>query len=113
MEIYRNKSSGKFFIYIQDTDTKRIELVTPDGKIKILEKRFFDNHVEREENYLLKQGLITELQINRYQYHTTYREQDKENKLKRWVAENFTPNELDKFLKHFEDKIKKEDRLSY
>jgi hypothetical protein len=67
MKIYRNKSSAKYFIYIENTGNEEALLVTPEGKIKSLKIRLFDGPEEGDGDYLLSQNLITEEQKKRYQ----------------------------------------------
>jgi hypothetical protein len=41
MKVVKNKSSGRFFIVLEDTGDTRFLLCTPEGKIKRLERRLF------------------------------------------------------------------------
>ena len=41
MELVKNKASGKPFIVLDDSGRARFVLITPEGKIKTLERRLF------------------------------------------------------------------------
>jgi len=42
VELVKNKASGKPFIVLDDAGKGRFVLITPEGKIKSLERRLFD-----------------------------------------------------------------------
>jgi hypothetical protein len=43
MRLFRNKASGQYFIAIEDDEfDNEILMITPEGKIKRLERRLFD-----------------------------------------------------------------------
>jgi len=42
VELVRNKASGKFFVLLDDAGGIDFLVVTPEGKIKRLERRLFD-----------------------------------------------------------------------
>ena len=66
INICKNKTSGKSFIYIEDIDTDRALLVNPKGEIKPLEYSLFDEPEEENKDYCLSQGLITKEQLKQY-----------------------------------------------
>ncbi len=41
MELVKNRASGKFFVVLDDTGGPDFLLITPEGKIKRLERRLF------------------------------------------------------------------------
>ncbi|GAB6910155.1 hypothetical protein JCM12296A_60120 [Desulfosarcina cetonica] len=41
MELVKNKASGKIFIVLDDSGGDEFLVITPDGKIKTLERRLF------------------------------------------------------------------------
>lgn len=41
MELVKNKTSGKFFVVIDDAGDADFLVITPEGKIKRLERRLF------------------------------------------------------------------------
>lgn len=41
MELVRNKASGKIFVVLDDSGENEFLLVTPDGKVRTLEKHLF------------------------------------------------------------------------
>ena len=66
INICQNKTSGKSFIYIEDIDTDRALLVTPEGEIKPLEYSLFDEPEEENKERCLSQKLITKQQLKQY-----------------------------------------------
>ena len=76
MEICKNKTSGKYFIYIENTGNDEALLVTPEGKIKSVKLRLFDGTKEEDEDYLLSHGLINEAQIERHRQYIKDRHDD-------------------------------------
>ena len=71
MEIYKNKSSGRYFIHIEDSDTDDGALfVSPGCKIILLQfDIFFDEPDEGDEDDFLSDGLITKEQLERYRQY--------------------------------------------
>ncbi len=71
MEIFKNKSSGKYFIYIDDTDTDDGALfVSPGCKIIPLQfDLFFDEPEEGDEDEFISDDLITTAQSERYRQY--------------------------------------------
>jgi hypothetical protein len=70
INICKNKTSGKSFIYIEDIDTDRALLVTPEGEIKPLEYSLFDEPEEENKEHCLSQKLITKQQLKQYHEFT-------------------------------------------
>ena len=67
MQIYKNKKSGEYFIYIEDAGTGKAHLVLPEGKAaKPLDFSLFDESEEGNEKDFLSRGLISDTQIKRY-----------------------------------------------
>lgn len=71
MEIYKNKSSGKYFIYLDDIDADDSALfVTPLCKvISIKLDFFFDEPKEGDEVDFVSEGIITKAQLERYRQY--------------------------------------------
>jgi hypothetical protein len=67
MDIFKNKASGKHFIHIEDVENGESLFVTPLGELKILEVSLFESQEHVDEDSLLRRGLITQLQVERYQ----------------------------------------------
>ena len=42
MELVQNKASGKIFVVLDDAGEAYFLVITPDGKVKRLERRLFD-----------------------------------------------------------------------
>ena len=67
MEFCRNKRSGMYFIYIEDTPDEKLLLVTPLAEIKVLDNpSLFDPPDEKDVDELLSCGLLKKEQIRRY-----------------------------------------------
>ena len=67
MQIYKNKKSGEYFIYIESAGKGKTHLVLPGGKAaKPLELIFFDQPEKGNEKDFLSRGLISDAQIKRY-----------------------------------------------
>ncbi|MGD9307159.1 MAG: hypothetical protein PVF79_23045 [Desulfobacterales bacterium] len=66
MDIYKNKASGKYFIHIEDIENGEALFVTPSGELKFLELSLFEIQEPVDEDSLLRRGLITQLQVERY-----------------------------------------------
>ena len=66
MEFCRNKRSGIYFIYIEDTPDEKLLLVTPLADIKALDPSLFDSPDEKDVDELLSCELLKKEQIRRY-----------------------------------------------
>ena len=66
MDIFKNKASGRYFIHIEDIEHGEALFVTPVGELKVLELSLFESQEPVDEDSLLRRGLITQLQIERY-----------------------------------------------
>jgi hypothetical protein len=74
IEVYRNKASGKCFIFIQHTGSGKAELIDFEGKIRSLKLNLFDPPEEKDKNDLLRRGLISGDQIEKYHKSTVQRQ---------------------------------------
>ncbi|MGO8945330.1 MAG: hypothetical protein ACLQJ7_16870 [Syntrophobacteraceae bacterium] len=69
MEICKHRSSGKYFIYVDDVDKDKARFVTPKGEIKSYELDSFEQVEDLPEGNLLANGMITKDQIEKlHQY---------------------------------------------
>jgi hypothetical protein len=66
MDIFKNKASSKYFIHIEDIESGEALFVTPDGDLKVLELSLFESQEPVDEDSLLRRGLVTQLQVERY-----------------------------------------------
>jgi|LGVF01.1.fsa_nt_gb hypothetical protein len=66
MEFCRNKKSGIYFIYIEDTPDEKLLLVTPLADVKALDPSLFDSPDEKDVDELLSCELLNKEQIRRY-----------------------------------------------
>ena len=74
MQIYKNKESGEYFIYIESAAKAKAHFVLPGGKAaKLLDCSFFGESEEGNEKDFLSRGLITNRQIKRYKEEVNQR----------------------------------------
>jgi hypothetical protein len=67
MEIYKNKTTGQAFIYLDEQDDGRALMITPHGDVKALEYHLFTGPLEVDTvKTLVKQGQITNRQYDIY-----------------------------------------------
>jgi len=66
MEIFKNKTSGKYFIGIDDEDGETALMITPIGEVKTLELHLFVHLETSNPESLLADELITETQFEKY-----------------------------------------------
>ena len=76
MKVCKNKSSGKYFIYIQKTGNDEALLVTPQSEIKSLKLHLFEAPEEMDKDYLISNGIITENQLERLKQYWKDRSED-------------------------------------
>jgi hypothetical protein len=69
MEVCKHKVSGKIFIFLKEAGFDKAVFVTPQNKIKTLNIDQFDDIEDENRDALLSEGLITELQIKRYEQY--------------------------------------------
>jgi hypothetical protein len=107
MEICINKRSGKYFIFIQNIDLDKRLVVTPIGEIKSLEDKHFSEPIDKDENFLLPEYMITKQQYETYKKHKKNRddEQTEEFLLKfealdPWEQKRFIRKILQKKTEH-------------
>ena len=66
MDLVKNKASGKLFIVLDDTGENYMQLISPEGRIKRLERRLFTPMVPVDRrNSKLKKDL-TPAQMDAY-----------------------------------------------
>lgn len=75
MEIYKNKKSGKYFIYIADSGNNEALFVTPLNEIKSLKLSLF-NEPEEDADCLLSHALIPEAQVERFREYEKDRSEE-------------------------------------
>ena len=97
MEIWRNKLSGKFFIYLGDTGHKEGLFVTPLGEIKSLEKGLFEEVIAEDE------AAITETQERRYREYLDKRRVYVASRVVDMIAE-MEPYDLEEFILRLKEK---------
>ncbi len=63
MEMCKNKASGKYFLFIEETGDGKLLLVIPNGEVKALDPVLFEDVEELDIDYCLNTGLIALQQI--------------------------------------------------
>ena len=66
MNIFKNKTSGKFFIGLDYKDDKTAHMITPQGAVKSLELHLFEHLETIDPERLLADQLITDTQLEKY-----------------------------------------------
>jgi len=62
----KNITSGKYFLFIEETTDEKLLLVIPTGEVKPLNTSLFEEIEEINIADLLNKGLLTQRQIDRY-----------------------------------------------
>jgi len=102
MEICKNKSSNKYFIYIEKTGKDEALLITPEAEVKNLKIDLFDEIEEEDENYLLENKLVTEAQVKRFnEYNNSRKDESFE-----WF-EDLSADEQEIFIKRLQEMTNK------
>jgi hypothetical protein len=66
MELVKNKASGKSFIVLDDNGDAEFVLITPEGKVKQLDRRLFGPQVTVDNKMHPLNLNITKTQIDKY-----------------------------------------------
>jgi hypothetical protein len=105
LEIYQNKQSGKYFIFVDHISEDRLLLVTPNNRVKAIETKFFEDPIIDTMEYFLANDLLTEAQVQTYRNYKENRKLDKEAAFLSYF-EGWTPQEIDSFIKYCSQIIK-------
>lgn len=66
MDLVKNLASGKSFIVLEDSGEKYIQLITPEGKVKRLDRRLFEPLVSVEHTDSKQHENLTSAQMDKY-----------------------------------------------
>lgn len=66
MELVKNKASNKFFVVLDDTGGPDFLVITPEGKIRRLERHLFEHQEMTESGETLFRQQLTKSQIDMY-----------------------------------------------
>jgi len=66
LSVCKNKSSNKYFIYLEDLPNNEFHLVNPEGRLIGLPSDHFEQPKEENLDYLLSYKLITEQQLENF-----------------------------------------------
>ena len=64
--LYKNKVSGKYFVYERQIDANTLSLITPTGDLKTLKENLFEECGELQQDEAVDKGLVTTAQIARH-----------------------------------------------
>jgi hypothetical protein len=66
MEVMKNKASGKFFVVLDDTGGPDFLAITPEGKIRRLERHLFVPQDTTGSGEAIFKGRLTKSQVDLY-----------------------------------------------
>jgi len=69
MEIFKNKTSGKYFIGLDYKDDETALMITPQGEVKRLELHLFEYLETIDSQILLDDQLIAQTQLEKYEQY--------------------------------------------
>jgi len=78
MKLFKNKATGRRFIYVDNKGENKIILVTPDHGVIPLERRLFEESREGDEQDFLSRGFVTEMQVKTYWQEMSRRNSERE-----------------------------------
>ncbi len=76
MEVCKNKSTGQYFIFINETGDDEALMVTAIAEIKSLKLNLFHDIEEFDENWLLSENFISDEQVKRFHQYEKNRFED-------------------------------------
>jgi len=66
VELVKNKASGKFFVVLEDTGGPDFLVITPEGRVRRLERRLFDTPDLFDPAEILFKTELTKTQVDTY-----------------------------------------------
>ena len=72
MELVKNRASGKPFIVLDDAEDSYFVLITPEGKVKRLERHLFGPPISADHKKLQRHDHLTHAQMDKYMEHLEY-----------------------------------------
>ncbi|WP_373498419.1 hypothetical protein [Desulfococcus sp.] len=66
MELVKNNASGKYFVVLDDTGEDEFLVITPEGKVKRLERRLFGPRNIVDPKKTMRVRHLTPTQIDKY-----------------------------------------------
>jgi hypothetical protein len=72
MDLVKNRASGMPFIVLDDPGDRYIQLITPEGKIKRLERRLFCTLVSTDHTDSKQHEALTAAQMDKYMEYQKY-----------------------------------------
>lgn len=66
MELVKNKASGKLFVVLDDTSEPDFLVITPEGKVRRLEKHLFQSQGIADPTDALSSHQLTKTQVELY-----------------------------------------------
>ena len=104
--ICKNKRSGKYSIYLEDTEDGLGLYVTPESRIIPSEDKHYDDEIELDIDKNKDSKLVSDEQLVKFFLYNKNRQEDREAYVKRLMAK-LTPYQKEKLL----EEILREDEL--
>lgn len=104
MEICKNKKSGKYFVYIRETEYNKALLITPDGDMKNLSLELFSD-IEEHPEELQENSKINKIQFKTYQFYKE-KKSDEEYENVEIIFEQMSEHKRKSFIKKMLEDMK-------
>ena len=78
MKLFKNKATGRHFIYVDNYGENHVVLVTPRNNVIPLERSKFEESEEDDTRYFLSHGFVTEMQTKTYRDEMSRRNSERE-----------------------------------
>jgi hypothetical protein len=85
--VCKNKTSGKYFIYLEDLKDGNVRLINPDGGQFNLSADLFGEPKDESVDYLLSYKLITEVQFEKYSQYVSAQPEDLDVSVDRYLGQ--------------------------
>lgn len=72
MDLVKNKASGKSFIVLDDDENADFLLITPEGKVKRLDRHLFEPQVALEPGNQKSNFKLTKTQMEKYKQYAKF-----------------------------------------
>ncbi len=111
MEIYKLKTSGKYFIYLEDIGMNEALFVNPICKIFALSfSNFPENPEEGTADHLISKNLITPEQAERFKQYRQDRSAENREKIVE-IFESLSSSEKKSLIEEFEKMVEKDENV--
>ncbi len=76
MLVYKNTKSGQYLIYLNDSNSDEVQLISPTGDIVSLNKSLLTDPIEYSKDELYEKGIITPEQVKSFDEYTKPKNND-------------------------------------